>query len=76
MQSSLQEGVFDDNLGQIFLFLHETICCDPSSEPSRRDGSGEGNNICFIHNSPKLSVIITKYSLLSRAMIINIKTAS
>ena len=26
------EGVFDDNLS---IFLIETICCDPSSEPSR-----------------------------------------
>ena len=23
--------------------LHETICCDPSSEPSQRDGSEEGS---------------------------------
>ena len=26
-----------------FLFLIETICCDPSSEPSRRDSSDEGS---------------------------------
>ena len=25
-----------------FLFLSETICCDPSSEQSHRDGSDEG----------------------------------
>ena len=31
----------------IFLFLNETICCDPSSEPSRRDGIDEGHYICF-----------------------------
>ena len=23
--------------------LYKTICCDPSSEPSRRDGSDEGS---------------------------------
>ena len=28
--------------GYFVLFLIETICCDPSSEPSRRDGSDEG----------------------------------
>ena len=27
----------------IFLFLIETICCEPSSEPSHRDGSDEGS---------------------------------
>ena len=24
------------------LTLHKTMCCDPSSEPSQRDGSDEG----------------------------------
>ena len=28
--------------GKFFFFLIETICCDPSSEPSRPDGSDEG----------------------------------
>ena len=27
----------------IFLFIMETICCDPSSELSRRDGSDDGS---------------------------------
>ena len=31
----------------IFLFLIETICCDPSSEPSHRDGSDEGSQHMF-----------------------------
>ena len=31
-----------DNLKVIFLFLNENICCDPSLEPSRRDGFNEG----------------------------------
>ena len=32
-----------DNLGIVFfLFLHRNICCDPSLEPSRLDGSNEG----------------------------------
>ena len=25
------------------LILHKNICCDPSSEPSRQDGSDEGS---------------------------------
>ena len=29
--------------GKFFLFLIETICCDPSSEPSHQDGSNEGS---------------------------------
>ena len=42
-----------------FLFLIETICCDPSSEPSRADGSDEGSQhlvLCRINKN---------YSLLS-----------
>ena len=32
-----------DNLGIVFsLFLHRNMCCDPSLEPSRLDGSNEG----------------------------------
>ena len=42
-----------------FLFLIETICCDPSSELSRRDGSDEGSQhmvLCRINkNYPSLS---------------------
>ena len=29
-------------------FLNETICCDPSLEPSRRDGSNEGPQYIFM----------------------------
>ena len=31
-----------------FLFLIKTICSDPSSEPSRRDGSDEGSQHMFL----------------------------
>ena len=31
----------------IFLFLKKTICCDPSSEPSRRDGFNEWSQHMF-----------------------------
>ena len=33
--------------GYFFLFLIETICCDSSSEPSRRDGSVEESQHMF-----------------------------
>ena len=33
--------------GYFFLFFIETLCCDSSSEPSRRDGSDEGSQLCF-----------------------------
>ena len=33
---------------KLFLFVIETICCDPSSELSRQDGSDEGSqHICL-----------------------------
>ena len=31
-----------------FLFLNENICCDPSLEPSRRDGSNDGSQNMFL----------------------------
>ena len=34
--------------GYFFFFLIETICCDPSSEPSRQDGSDEGLQHMFL----------------------------
>ena len=36
-----------DNLGIIFLFLSLKHICDPSLEPSRRDGSNEGSQHMF-----------------------------
>ena len=46
-----------------FLFLNENICCDPSLEPSRRDGSNDGSqNMCFcgkiLINSQKIIPVI------------------
>ena len=45
--------------GYVFLFLIEIICCDPSSEPSRRDGSDGRSQLMFCAESteivPKLS---------------------
>ena len=39
--------------GYFFLFLIETIVCDPSSEPSRRDGSDEGSQHRFLYRTDK-----------------------
>ena len=47
----------DDNFSYILI---ETICCGPSFELSRRDGSDEGHNICFNAELTKLSLLITK----------------
>ena len=52
----------------IFLFLIETISCDPSSEPSNQDGSDEGSQYMFLCRINKFSLIITKYSLISYAL--------
>ena len=41
-----QEGI-EDNSKIFFLFLKENICCDPSLEPSRRDGSNDGSQDTF-----------------------------
>ena len=36
-------GGIEDNSKINFLFFNENICCDPSLEPSRRDGSNDGS---------------------------------
>ena len=36
------------NSKRIFLFLNGNTCCDPSSEPSQRDGSNEGSQHMFL----------------------------
>ena len=52
----------------IFLICHQNHMLCPSSEPSQ-DGSDEGSqHYVFMQNKQKLSQIITKYSLLSRAV--------
>ena len=48
LYSELQiRGGIDDNLKVFFLFLNENICCDPSLEPSQRDGSKNGSQHTF-----------------------------
>ena len=45
------------------LFLHKSICCDPSSEPSHRDGSDEGSqHRVSMRNKKNYPSIIVKYS--------------
>ena len=41
-------GVWRIIQSYFFLFLDENICCDPSSEPSRRDGSNDGLKYVFM----------------------------
>ena len=47
------------------LFLAETTCCDPSSEPSHRDGSGNGSQCMFLcrinKHYPKFSTNTPSY---------------
>ena len=31
-----------------FLFLNENVCCDPSLEPCRQDGSNDGSQNVFL----------------------------
>ena len=48
MMAKLQiRGGIEDNSKIIILFLNENICCDPSLEPSRRDGSNGGSKHTF-----------------------------
>ena len=48
------------------LILHKNINCDPSSEPSRPDGSNEGSQrmVSWINKKNYLSVIINYPSYL------------
>ena len=34
--------------------LHKNICCDPSSEPSHRDGSDEGSHHMVLMRNRKI----------------------
>ena len=45
------------------IILHKTVCCDPSSEPSRRDGSDEGSqDMVSRRNKKNYPSIIIRYS--------------
>ena len=58
----------------IFLISHQKQCCDPSSEPSFRDGSDKGSQHMFLSrinkNYPKLSPNTPSYRDLERCMIL------
>ena len=57
----IQSSIYDI----CFLFLIEPICCDPSSEPYRRDVSDEGSQPMFLCNinkkHPQLSLSTSSY---------------
>ena len=40
-------GGTEDKKRIIFLYLNENICCDPSLEPSHRDGSNDESQCMF-----------------------------
>ena len=61
MVAELQiRGTLSNNSKIFFLFLNENICCVPSLEPSRRDGSNEESQLMFLwknkENYPLLSL--------------------
>ena len=67
----LRGGIEDKSKIFFLTFFIKTICFDPSSETSQRDGSAEWSQHMFIvHNLQKLCGIIIKYSLLSIALFI------
>ena len=46
-------GCTEDNSRYFFLFLNKNVCCDPSLELSREDGSNGGSqNMFFMENYP------------------------
>ena len=47
LNSAPERGGYEDNSKIFFLFINENICCDPSLEPSRRDGSNDGSQDMF-----------------------------
>ena len=53
---------------KFFLFLIEIICCDPSSERLIETVQMKVATYIFMQNSQKISLSITKYCLLSRAL--------
>ena len=57
--------------GFFSLFFRLSIHCDPSLEPSRRDGSKEGSQCMFLLRNKKLFLNYPKYPLLSKAMLFN-----
>ena len=44
-------GGIEDRSNFVFLFLIENVCCDPSLEPSQRDGSNDGSQHTFERSS-------------------------
>ena len=57
-----------DNLGIISHIFHKNILCDPSLEPSHRDGSNEGSQYMFSLRNKKTFLNYPKYPLLSGAL--------
>ena len=59
-----------DNLGIIsHISPRKNIFCDTSLEPSRRDGSNEGHNICFHREIRNITFELSAISLLSGGLV-------
>ena len=55
----------------IIIFLHKSIFCDLSLEPSHQDGSNEGSYHVFVEKYEKLSLNYLQYPFLSGALFHN-----
>ena len=56
-------------INRCLLIQHKNICCDPSSEPSHKDGSDErSQHMVSKRNKQNYPSVIIKYTLLSRAL--------
>ena len=53
---------------QLTIFLHKNICCDPSLEPSYRDGSNEGSQHMFSLKNKKIIFELSSIPLLFGAL--------
>ena len=56
-------GRIRDKFSNCFVISAHKICCDPSSEPSRQDGSDDGSQHTFsVRNKKNYPSVIIKYS--------------
>ena len=61
-------GDIEDNSKIFFLFLNKNTYCDPSLEPSRRDGSNDGSQYTFERSSMEKNTFI--FPFLSEALLL------
>ena len=64
MTAELQVRAGIEDNSEIVFLLNTKICCDPSLEPSQRDASDKGYNICFNEEVWKIIPKLSLFSLL------------